>query len=88
MLHIKYVQLLRYVNPTLINCLRKKAKGKDKYIWGKTFSFLQLPQKCAFFKCVYLDEESNFSAVSLSYVYHVFRHYIYDKNTSEKDCVL
>ena len=32
MLHIKYVQLLRYVNPTLINCLRKKAKGRAKYV--------------------------------------------------------
>lgn len=54
MLHIKYVQLLRYVNATLINCLRKKAKGKDKYIWGKTFSFLQLPQKCGFFFNVFI----------------------------------
>lgn len=50
MLHIKYVQLLRYVNPTLINCLRKKAKGRDKHIW-ENFSFLALLKNVLFLMC-------------------------------------
>lgn len=37
--YVKYVQLLRYVNHTSVNCLKKKAKVRARCVGKAFFSF-------------------------------------------------